>query len=145
MSLMLMVTLTLWAYGFGIWPSHLASVMYVFVLLLFLGFRELAGAFSNPFGDDDVDFPTSGWLNKQLLEMHYIMDTDHDSLSIKSYREQAKKERSLFDVVPGLADADIGFFNEECSDIEGEEDSPPPLVERGATFTSVQSFRRTQS
>lgn len=143
MNLMLFATLVLWAYGFAIFPSYLASLIYFFVLMLFLGFRELARAFSNPFGDDDVDFPISEWLNQYLLEVHYFLEAQHDSFLVKPYAEQAKLERSLFDVVPGLADADIGFYLEEVADLDEEDEAGE--MERHESFGELATFKRTRS
>eukprot|EP00928_Gymnodinium_smaydae_P062815 TRINITY_DN46587_c0_g1_i1.p1 TRINITY_DN46587_c0_g1~~TRINITY_DN46587_c0_g1_i1.p1 ORF type:complete len:388 (+),score=73.49 TRINITY_DN46587_c0_g1_i1:224-1387(+) len=61
MNLMLVLNLVLWAYALGCQESFFAPVIYMFVQMMFQGIRELSTALSDPFGDDEVDFPTLDW------------------------------------------------------------------------------------
>merc|ERR1711953_717678 len=62
MNLMLVLNLILWAYALGLVESYFAPVIFLFVQLMFQGLRELSVALSDPFGDDDTDFPLNEWL-----------------------------------------------------------------------------------
>lgn len=80
MNLMLMLNLALWAYALGCENSYVAPVIYMFVQMMFQGVRELSTALSDPFGDDEVDFPLNFWLMalqdrvKSLAEETYSID-----------------------------------------------------------------------
>merc|ERR1719191_693601 len=62
MNLMLMLNLVLWAYSLGCQDSFFAPFIYMFVQMMFQGIRELSTALSNPFGEDEVDFPVTDWM-----------------------------------------------------------------------------------
>merc|ERR1719247_1438947 len=82
MNLMLMLNLTLWSYTFAIMESYWAPIIFFFVQLMFQGLRELAVALSDPFGDDETDFPLNEWMTQLYLKVHtmvedeFPMDTD---------------------------------------------------------------------
>jgi predicted membrane chloride channel (bestrophin family) len=64
LNLMIVVNLLLWAYAMGITDSFFAPVVYFFCSLIFMGMMELANQLSDPFGDDDVDFPLNDWISE---------------------------------------------------------------------------------
>jgi len=76
MNLMLMLNLTLWSYTFGIMESNFAPVVFFFVQLMFQGLRELAVALSDPFGDDETDFPLNEWMTQLYLKIHTLVEDE---------------------------------------------------------------------
>mmetsp|Transcript_30858 Transcript_30858/g.81131 ORF Transcript_30858/g.81131 Transcript_30858/m.81131 type:complete len:375 (+) Transcript_30858:75-1199(+) len=57
----------MWAYVMGSTASFLAAFSFLAFSSVFLGMMMLSNALSDPFGDDDVDFPLEMWLY-QLAE-----------------------------------------------------------------------------
>lgn len=66
LNMMVGVNLLLWAYGLGVAESIFSPVVFFFAQLIFMGMMELASQLSNPFGDDEVDFPVNTWLSQFL-------------------------------------------------------------------------------
>jgi len=62
LSVMISVNLVLWAYSMGTTASIFAPVVYYLASFLFVGMMDLASQLSNPFGEDEVDFPIRDWL-----------------------------------------------------------------------------------
>lgn len=78
MNLMLMLNLTLWAYALALEESYFASVIYLFVQLMFQGLRELSIALADPYGDDETDFPLNDWMTAVYLRLSSILEDPHD-------------------------------------------------------------------
>ena len=57
MALMIFLNLMLWAYALGIEDSSFAPAIFMSVQLMSQGIRELCAGPSDPYGDDEVDFP----------------------------------------------------------------------------------------
>jgi predicted membrane chloride channel (bestrophin family) len=72
LNLMLVVNLLLWAYGMGVSHSVFAPVVYFFAALIFMGMMELATQLTNPFGEDDTDFPMRMWV-VELMENSVVL------------------------------------------------------------------------
>jgi len=66
LNIMVFVNLVVWAYGLGVNASIFSPFIYFFAELIFIGMMELASQLSNPFGQDEVDFPLSTWLTEAL-------------------------------------------------------------------------------
>jgi len=85
LNLMLSVNLTFWSFGMGCLDSDFAPIIYFVTTLIFLGMRELSGAISNPFGQDEVDFPTDDWLkvmyNDCITFMEHSFEHQEDTLA----------------------------------------------------------------
>jgi len=64
LNIMVFVNLVIWAYGLGTNASIFSPFVYFFAELIFIGMIELASQLSDPFGQDDVDFPLSTWLTE---------------------------------------------------------------------------------
>mmetsp|Transcript_86055 Transcript_86055/g.196284 ORF Transcript_86055/g.196284 Transcript_86055/m.196284 type:complete len:419 (+) Transcript_86055:78-1334(+) len=79
-SLMLTINFTLWAYGMGMYQTSIATIIFFFTLLIFLGMKELSAALADPFGDDVVDFPLNAWLLVYWKDCHYFLEADAISL-----------------------------------------------------------------
>lgn len=82
MNLMLMLNLLLWAYSLGCQDSYFAPFIYMFVQMMFQGIRELSTALSNPFGDDEVDFPITDWMMTVYSRMYGLLHNPMDVTKI---------------------------------------------------------------
>merc|ERR1712048_772484 len=82
MNLMLALNLVLWAYSLGCQDSYFAPVIYAFVQMMFQGIRELSTALSDPFGDDEVDFPVNDWMMGLYARMYGILEDTYDVTTI---------------------------------------------------------------
>lgn len=84
MNLMMLLNLGLWSYTLAMVDSYFAPLIFFFIQLMFQGLRELTIGLSDPFGDDDVDFPLSSWLTGlyrklfDLLEVNYHIKKDEE-------------------------------------------------------------------
>merc|ERR1719160_2427760 len=70
MNLMLLLNLALWGYALACQDSLFAPAIFMFVQLMFQGIRELSSALSDPFGDDEVDFPINEWMVQLYSHMY---------------------------------------------------------------------------
>jgi len=86
LNMMVVVNLLLWAYGMGTTNSVFAPVIFFFASLIFMGMLELASALSDPFGDDDVDFPVADWLT-EFLETTIALIEHNCPLSVEERLE----------------------------------------------------------
>jgi len=71
-----------------------SSITYILVLFLLLGLREVAIAMSDPFGDDDVDFPIQGWLMEVFADTGALLEHKApwpDTLKAESAAKDEKK------------------------------------------------------
>jgi len=103
MNLMLALNLVLWAYSLGCQDSFFAPIIFMFVQMMFQGIRELSTALSDPFGDDEVDFPVNAWMmtlyarTYALLEDPYdVTKTDLDKVTPLLDPEKAKEIISMY-------------------------------------------------
>merc|ERR1711874_875231 len=78
MNLMLALNLVLWAYSLGCQDSYFAPVIYAFVQMMFQGIRELSTALSDPFGDDEVDFPVNAWMMTLYARTYALLEDPYD-------------------------------------------------------------------
>lgn len=78
MNMMLVLNLCLWAYALGCQDSIFAPLIYMFVQMMFQGIRELSTALSNPFGDDEVDFPLNEWMGRLYTRMTALLEDDYN-------------------------------------------------------------------
>merc|ERR1712232_1477469 len=78
MNLMLALNLVLWAYSLGCQDSYFAPVIYAFVQMMFQGIRELSTALSDPFGEDEVDFPVNDWMMTLYARVYALLEDPFD-------------------------------------------------------------------
>merc|ERR1712151_278648 len=72
-----MMNATMWAYAMAMDESIFGPCCYFFATFTFTGMLELAKMFSDPFGDDEVDFPVQIWCDKFLEDqLAYLEDLD---------------------------------------------------------------------
>mmetsp|Transcript_15922 Transcript_15922/g.32322 ORF Transcript_15922/g.32322 Transcript_15922/m.32322 type:complete len:381 (+) Transcript_15922:90-1232(+) len=101
LNMMVVVNLLLWAYGMGTSASLFAPVTFFFAALIFMGMLELAAALSDPFGDDEVDFPVVDWLNEFLENTIVLLEFDcpitmEDRLQKETPMRPGKRHLNLF-------------------------------------------------
>lgn len=78
MNVMLIINLSLWAYGLAVLNSFFAPVIFCFVQLMFQGIRELSIQLSDPFGDDETDFPLDEWMTALYNRVYDLIEEEHD-------------------------------------------------------------------
>lgn len=66
LNVMLCVNFFLWGYVMAITASIFAPVTYFFAVAIFIGMMELSSHLTDPFGDDDTDFPLGAWMEETL-------------------------------------------------------------------------------
>lgn len=93
MNLMLILNLVLWAYSLGCQESYWSPVIYMFVQLMFQGIRELSTALSDPFGEDEVDFPVTEWMIAVYARMYGVLEDPFDITKI----DLTKYEKEMVD------------------------------------------------
>jgi len=91
LSLMIMVNISIWAFGMGLSDSVFAPVLFFFSSLIFIGMMDLASQLSNPFGDDEVDFPLHCWTARFLRNIAALLDYEHDGAS-NDFKEDLEEE-----------------------------------------------------
>jgi len=74
LNLMVCVTLVLLAICMGLAQSHLGFIVFFIADLVFLGMLELSSEMTDPFGDDEVDFPLSSWLRETLEKAELLFE-----------------------------------------------------------------------
>lgn len=67
LNAMVFMNLVLWGYTMAISMSLWASVIYFLSSLIFMGMMDLGNQLSDPFGEDEVDFPLQAWLTDLLV------------------------------------------------------------------------------
>jgi predicted membrane chloride channel (bestrophin family) len=63
LNLIMYVNYTLMAFSFTQIEPRLSSIFMFIALIIFTGLREMSAALSNPFGEDDVDFPIKQYMS----------------------------------------------------------------------------------
>merc|ERR1712232_1019847 len=94
LNLMIVINLILWAYAVGITVSTLSAFAYFVATLTFMGMMELAKVLSNPFGDDDTDFPLNKWVSQVIEDAIVLLDAQHLGQRDK-FQGLAKRETRL--------------------------------------------------
>jgi len=74
LSLMVCVNLILLAICMGFANSHLSCAVFLVADLVFLGMLEVSSAMTDPFGDDEVDFPIGHWLRSTNERAELLME-----------------------------------------------------------------------
>jgi len=108
MNLMLCLNLTLWSYSLALEDSYFASVIFLFVQLVFQGIRELSVALADPYGDDDADFPLDDWMTQLYVRVNSLVEDSFDPTTHSAYGHVAplKPIRPGSQVIDLLVDLD---------------------------------------
>lgn len=91
LNAMVLFNLVLWGYAMAICESVFASLIYMMCSLIFMGMLELADELSDPFGDDEVDFPVMEWLEELLDGCHVMLQKNYKGAE-NGWEEIAKTE-----------------------------------------------------
>mmetsp|Transcript_11540 Transcript_11540/g.26812 ORF Transcript_11540/g.26812 Transcript_11540/m.26812 type:complete len:364 (+) Transcript_11540:81-1172(+) len=78
LNVMLVVNLIMWAYAMALTESYFSTIIFICCMTIFMGMLELANQFSNPFGDDDVDFPMNSWLSEFIEEVVVLCEYEYE-------------------------------------------------------------------
>jgi len=122
LNLMVLVNLVLLAYAMGVYASLLSSVVYFFCILIFLGMMELASELTDPFGDDEVDFPLADWLLELMETSEFVLEHTTVGNADNAWERLVEKEIGA------------GFFPNEVS---------PSWRRAGATTPQSQPWSMT--
>lgn len=76
LCVMISINLFFWAYVMGVTYSIFAPFVFSFAMLIFMGMMELASQLSDPFGEDEVDFPIKHWLGTFADHHHVMLDDE---------------------------------------------------------------------
>jgi len=107
LNIMLMMNVSLWAYAMAMSEFILAPMVYFFASFIFIGMLELAKLFSDPFGDDEVDFPIQIWCDKFLENQLAYLEYDGVATSDQFFQTKLRQQGRL-DWQPGEVTALIG-------------------------------------
>merc|ERR1712194_324777 len=77
LNLMITVNLSFWAYGMALTDSWFAPMIFVCAEAMYLGLLSLSSQLSNPFGEDEVDFPLGQWVSEYLDTTVTLVEHDH--------------------------------------------------------------------
>lgn len=116
MNMMLCLNLTFWAYSLGCEDSLFAPIIYLFVQMMFQGLRELSGALSDPFGEDEVDFPVNDWLRPMYVHVYSLLGSH--TLNGKSDFNAADVDFELHNKKmpdPDVCKGDINMYIDEAA------------------------------
>jgi len=126
MNLMLLVNLSVMAISVATFQSRVGSVAFGFMLLIFLGIREMSTGMADPFGDDEVDFPVNSWLH----ELYKVCQ------SLLEYEYQVGVKENMDDVealTPEQEDmTDLEFFRSRREMLEALLGQHAPLARKAA-------------
>eukprot|EP00928_Gymnodinium_smaydae_P089104 TRINITY_DN73103_c0_g1_i1.p1 TRINITY_DN73103_c0_g1~~TRINITY_DN73103_c0_g1_i1.p1 ORF type:complete len:381 (-),score=57.97 TRINITY_DN73103_c0_g1_i1:83-1225(-) len=94
---MVFVNVAMWAYGMAVTPSIFGPVVFFFASFLLIGMLTLANQLADPFGDDDVDFPLSKWLARNLENQQSFIHCEYpgDFEKVMFAPELKPKERRI--------------------------------------------------
>jgi len=76
LNVMVLANVALWCYKMAISKSVFAPFTFILAQLIFLGMMELASQLSNPFGTDDVDFPSNDWVTDFIASSIGLIEDD---------------------------------------------------------------------
>lgn len=97
---MICINCALWAVCMSAFESIFAPFIFLLASFLYIGMLEVAKAMSNPFGDDEVDFPLDFWYDK-FIEAHkqalsdYETPPDAFAAALKQELESPQENMSL--------------------------------------------------
>lgn len=95
LNAMVCMNLILWGYAMAIVQSVFATLIYIMASIIFMGMMELANQLSDPFGEDEVDFPLDNWRDGLLECVEVLLTKTYpgcektwaDALTVEESRE----------------------------------------------------------
>lgn len=133
LTTMICANLGLWAYSMGLTDSIFAPVVFFFASLIFIGMMELSSDLSDPFGDDEVDFPVDDWLAECVESIVEIIEGSYpggaDGMKLAAAEEVAMPREYR----------EVHFFHEVKTLVQQgvEAGSPPPSTTGPARQASL--------
>ncbi|GBG90530.1 hypothetical protein CBR_g50874 [Chara braunii] len=104
-TVLTVMLLMLVAYSFIFYDSIFTIVVYGLLCLVVLGLRDLSAALSDPFGTDDVDFPTILPTARTHRDMEDILDRDSVFGRVMAKGSESRQRQRYRDwVVGGVQD-----------------------------------------
>lgn len=104
LNFMVVINLVLWAYCMGCAMSAIYSLVFVAASLVFMGMFELASAFLDPFGTDEVDFRVGTWLTEWLRQCVELVERETTAQAEDRWIAALSKQSLLN---PMCVDADL--------------------------------------
>jgi len=92
LNVMVCMNVLSWAYIMGVTPSLFGPFVFFCAALIFIGMMELGSQLSNPFGQDEVDFPVAAWLNEYASLVGFLL-TSHSRPADKEWRNSLKSAK----------------------------------------------------
>lgn len=114
LNVMIVMNLLVWAVAMGTTMSVFAPVIYYFSALIFMGMMVLGTQLSNPFGDDEVDFPVNDWISDTTDLVGTILDANFEGSKDKWAKWVEHHGQSKFVYTHGAA------WQSPGSDTDGE-------------------------
>jgi len=100
LCMMTMINLFFMALAMGVSNSIFGTVLYCFASVITIGIMEVSADLTDPFGNDDVDFPVGRWLADWLH--HVVLIAEEDAFPKKqNWKEALANQRPLVQVDPG--------------------------------------------
>lgn len=126
LNAMICINCALWAVCMSAFESIFGPFIFLLASLLYIGMLEVAKAMSNPFGDDDVDFPLDFWYDK-FIEAHgqALMDYETPSNAFAAALKQeleSPQENMLLGCLISTKGSDAAGGKEDGYELL----SPPP-------------------
>lgn len=97
LNVMVGINVVLWAYGMALSDSVFGPVCYFFASAIFIGMLELAKQLSDPFGNDDVDFPIHIWIEKYLENSAAFVASQYPGGAIHLENQMEREVTTHFD------------------------------------------------
>jgi len=95
LNLMVLVNLMLWAYQMALSESVLATGVFFFAELIFLGMMQLANQLAQPFGGKEVDFPVNAWLSQVFESAEVMLDAPEDEDNQEAWEDILNREKNI--------------------------------------------------
>merc|ERR1711972_25485 len=136
LNMMIVINMLLWAYGMGCADSPLYTLVFVFAELIFMGMMELASAFADPFGTDEVDFPVGSWLTEWLSLSVTLLEYETPG-QVDNWEAIIEKERPLSRELIGVhIFMDCGFADSPRGPLPLEKEDNLDMSSWGSTKDS---------
>lgn len=134
LNAMVLVTCFLWAFAMAANPSYFGPIIYCLAALLCIGMLEVAKTLSDPFGDDQVDFPLADWFDMFMPAHSYLVEDSFPSGFLEvALREEKAIRPPAAGSIEELLDAPGNWGNllrppQEVHWTDVIEDGPPHSV-----------------
>lgn len=143
LSVMVTLNMSLWAYAIATQQSMFGPVFYFMACLIFVGMMDLASQLSDPFGDDDADFPIKKWMHEFLLNMSALIEYEHDGTSDGFEPDLREEEYQSTDFKLGLRQIEMLMDEQHEESSYARSEYRTPRTPRSPLETARTSGTRT--